>query len=62
MLVEHTEVNDKTLGVIGYGSIGQEVIRIAKVLDMKILAHTENTARACGGSTLCFPARAFKGK
>lgn len=40
MLVEHTEVNDKTLGVIGYGSIGQEVIRIAKVLDMKILVYT----------------------
>lgn len=40
MLVEHTEINDKTLGVIGYGSIGQEVIRIAKVLDMKILVYT----------------------
>lgn len=40
MMVEHTEVNDKTLGVIGYGSIGQEVIRIARVLDMHILVYT----------------------
>ncbi len=40
MMVEHTEVNDKTLGIIGYGSIGQEVIRIARVLDMHILVYT----------------------
>ena len=40
MLVDHTEVNDKTLGIIGYGSIGQEVIRIASVLGMKILVST----------------------
>ena len=39
-MVEHTEVNDKTLGIIGYGSIGQEVIRIARVLDMHILVYT----------------------
>ena len=36
--VEHIELNDKTLGVVGAGHIGREVIRIAQAMGMKILA------------------------
>ncbi len=38
--VPHVEVNGKTLGVIGAGNIGREVIKIAKALDMNILVYT----------------------
>lgn len=38
--VSHTEVNGKTLGVIGAGSIGRKVIDVALALDMEILAYT----------------------
>ena len=38
--VSHTEVNGKTLGVVGAGHIGMEVIKIAKALGMNILVHT----------------------
>ena len=30
--VSHTEVNGKTLGVVGAGHIGMEVIKVAKAL------------------------------
>ncbi|MBR5283877.1 MAG: D-2-hydroxyacid dehydrogenase [Clostridia bacterium] len=45
LMVPHTEVNGKTLGIIGAGNIGRAVIRIAQALDMKILAYTR-TPRA----------------
>ncbi len=38
--VSHHEVNDKTLGVIGYGNIGKEVIKVATALGMNILVYT----------------------
>lgn len=38
--VGHVELNDKTLGIIGAGNIGREVIKIAQAMDMKILAYT----------------------
>ena len=38
--VSHTEVNGKTLGVVGAGRIGMEVIKVAKALGMNILVHT----------------------
>ncbi|WP_282002754.1 2-hydroxyacid dehydrogenase [Veillonella denticariosi] len=38
--VSHTEVNGKTLGVIGAGHIGMEVVKVAKALGMNILVHT----------------------
>lgn len=38
--VPHVEVNGKVLGIIGAGNIGREVIRIAKAMDMEILACT----------------------
>lgn len=40
MMVDHVEVNEKTLGIIGYGNIGKEVIKVAKALGMKILVST----------------------
>ena len=38
--VSHVEVNGKTLGVIGAGNIGREVIKVAKALGMNILIYT----------------------
>ena len=45
--VSHTEVNGKTLGVVGAGHIGMEVIKVAKELGMNILVHTR-TPKADG--------------
>ena len=45
--VSHTEVNGKTLGVIGAGHIGMEVIKVAKALGMNVLVHTR-TPKADG--------------
>ena len=42
--VSHTEVNGKTLGVVGAGHIGMEVIKVAKALGIEYLgsyAHTK---------------------
>ena len=44
MQVDHVEINDKTLGVIGAGHIGREVIKVAQALGMKILAYDVNAA------------------
>lgn len=38
--VEHREVNGKTLGIIGAGTIGKEMIKIALVLGMDVLVYT----------------------
>ena len=38
--VPHTELNGKTLGVIGAGNIGKQVIRIARAMEMNILVYT----------------------
>lgn len=43
--VPHVEVNGKTLGIIGAGAIGREVMKIAKALDMELLVYTR-TPRA----------------
>ena len=42
--VPHVELNGKTLGVIGAGNIGRQVIRIGQAMDMKVICHTR-TAR-----------------
>ena len=38
--VPHYEVNGKTLGVIGAGHIGKEVMKVAWALDMEIIVYT----------------------
>ena len=40
LMVPHVELNGKTLGVIGAGNIGQNVIRIARAMEMNILVYT----------------------
>lgn len=40
LMVDHVELNGKTLGVIGYGNIGKEIIKVAQALGMKILVST----------------------
>lgn len=41
--VKHFEIKDKTLGIIGAGSIAQQVITLAKALGMKILVNSRTT-------------------
>ena len=45
LMVDHVELNGKTLGVIGYGNIAKEIIKVAQALGMKILVSTR-TSRA----------------
>lgn len=40
LVVPHYEVQEKTLGVIGSGSIGKQVIKVARALDMNILVYS----------------------
>ncbi|NYB73806.1 D-2-hydroxyacid dehydrogenase [Sedimentibacter hydroxybenzoicus DSM 7310] len=37
LMVDHVELNGKTLGVIGYGNIAKEIIKVAQALGMKVL-------------------------
>ena len=43
MQVDHVEINGKTLGIIGAGTIGREVIKVGQALGMKILAYNVPT-------------------
>lgn len=40
LMVEHMEVNGKVLGIIGYGNIAREVIKVAQAMGMKIMVST----------------------
>ena len=42
LMVDHREVNGKTLGIVGAGHIGMEVIRVARAMDMNILAYSRS--------------------
>ena len=45
LMVDYVELNGKTLGVIGYGNIAKEIIKVAQAMGMKILVSTR-TPRA----------------
>lgn len=42
MVAPLTELAGKTIGIIGYGSIGQEVAKIAEAFSMKVLVNTNH--------------------
>ena len=39
-----SEINGKTVGIIGYGAIGKKVAQFCKAFDMNVLVHTRNAA------------------
>ncbi len=43
LMVDHVEVNGKTLGLIGYGNIARETIKVAQALGMNILVATRTS-------------------
>lgn len=49
LMVDHVEVNGKTLGVVGYGNIAQEIIKVAQALGMNILVSTRRSRADEGG-------------
>lgn len=51
--VPHFEVQNKTLGVIGAGAIGQQVMKIARALGMKVLVYSR-TNKDLGDSKISF--------
>lgn len=46
------ELDGKTMGIIGFGRIGQQTARIAHALGMKIIAHDNNHNKALESETL----------
>ncbi len=48
-LFARPELRGSTLGVVGYGSIGREVARLAKTFGMRVLAMRRSTGRADEG-------------
>ena len=51
--VPHFEIQNKTLGVIGAGAIGQQVMKVAKALGMNILVYSR-TPKDLGDSDIKF--------
>ena len=51
--VSHTEVNGKTLGIVGAGAIGRQVMKIARALDMNLLVHTRTPGQDGEGVRYC---------
>lgn len=45
------ELAGKTLGIVGFGNIGQAVARIAQAFGMKVLVHTRTQKPGCEGIT-----------
>ena len=42
LMVPHVELNGKTLGVIGAGNIGRQVIKVGQALGMKVIAYNRS--------------------
>lgn len=54
LMVDHVEVNGKTLGLMGYGNIAQAVIKVAQALDMNILVFTLPPVEVTGEKGITF--------
>jgi len=61
LMVSHTELNGKTLGVVGAGNIGKTVIKIARALDMKVLCYNRSPRQDEEGVHFCSLEEVLKG-
>ncbi len=50
--IAQDEINDKIVGILGLGSIGQEIARKALILGMRVIGVKNNPAAARMGSTM----------
>lgn len=48
LMVDHVEINGKTLGVIGYGNIARQLITVARALGMQVIVATRTPRDADG--------------
>ncbi len=49
LMVNHVELNGKTLGVVGFGHIGQAIIKVAQAMQMNILVATRTPRKDFDG-------------
>ncbi|QXT61875.1 2-hydroxyacid dehydrogenase [Tessaracoccus palaemonis] len=49
LMVDHVEVNGKTLGVIGYGNIARQMITVAQALGMQVIVATRTPREDADG-------------
>lgn len=59
LMVNHIELNGKTLGVVGYGHIGRAIIKVAQALEMNILVATRTPRSDVAGIHFTTPADVF---
>lgn len=60
LTVDHTEVNGKTLGLIGFGNIARETIKVAQALGMGILVNTRTPKGEAAGITFVSREEVFR--
>lgn len=48
-----TELAGKTIGIVGYGNIGQKVAQIARAFDMNVVVHTRSPQKVNDGTKVC---------
>lgn len=53
MVAPLSELADKTIGIVGYGSIGKEVAKIAEAFSMKVLVNTNHPGEDTENLTFC---------
>ena len=49
LMVDHVEINGKTLGVIGYGNIARQLITVARALGMQVIVATRTPREDADG-------------
>ena len=48
-----TELAGKTIGIVGYGDIGQKVAQISRAFDMNVIVNTRSPKKVTDGSKVC---------
>ena len=60
LMVDHVELNEKTLGVVGYGNIARQLIKVALAMGMEILVATRTPRADADGIHFTTTAEVFE--